>query len=136
MFGNNKPVPFENYYNGSLDIVKIFKTIQGEGPYAGTPAIFIRLGGCNLKCKFCDTEFDNYKNLSINTIINKVKVLAQDKIGLIVITGGEPLRQDIKELCDILIDENFQVQIETNASLYRDINKAVTIIASPKKYKW
>ncbi|MBT4989075.1 MAG: 7-carboxy-7-deazaguanine synthase QueE [Rickettsiales bacterium] len=134
MFGRNKPLTILNSYNNHLDIVNIFSTIQGEGPYVGTPAIFIRLGGCNLKCNFCDTEFDNYTNTHIDDIIKEVKSLSNNITKLIVITGGEPLRQDITELCELLLENKYTVQIETNGTIFRNLNKSVKIIVSPKNY--
>jgi 7-carboxy-7-deazaguanine synthase len=134
MFGKNKPLPIKQDYNNNLDVVNIFKTIQGEGAYAGTPAIFIRLGGCNLKCSFCDTEFDDFSNLHIDDILKQITELAANTIKLVVITGGEPLRQDISELCELLIQADFKVQIETNGTIYRELNQNVMIICSPKNY--
>ncbi len=134
MFGKNKPLPFQQNYNHHLDVVNIFKTIQGEGAYAGTPAIFIRLGGCNLKCSFCDTEFDSFKNLHIDNIIKQITALAANTIKLVVITGGEPLRQNIQELCELLLRADFKVQIETNGTIFRELNHNVMIICSPKNY--
>ena len=52
-----------------IDVQEIFPTLQGEGPFVGYPSVFIRLGGCNLACDFCDTEFDSYKNFSLEKII-------------------------------------------------------------------
>ena len=134
MFGKNKPLTMVQTYDHNLDIVNIFSTIQGEGPYAGVPAIFIRLGGCNLKCNFCDTEFDNFTKTKIDDILKEVSLLAGNITKLIIITGGEPLRQDITELCELLITQKFDVQIETNGTIYRNLNKAVTIITSPKNH--
>jgi len=129
MFGNNKILKPQNHDGDFLDVVEIFPTIQGEGPLVGVPAIFIRLGGCNLACDFCDTEFDEYKNLSLEEIIREVKTFSQK---LVVITGGEPLRQPIEKLCDELINLGYDVQIETNGTIFREINSKVTIICSPK----
>lgn len=135
MFGNNKILkPF--YNDGKiLDIVEIFLTIQGECIYAGTPAIFVRLGGCNLACKFCDTEFDNYKSLNIEKIISKIEILASQnkvKTKLVVITGGEPFRQNISLLCEKLVKNDYLVQIETNGTLFLKLPQEVKIICSPK----
>lgn len=137
MFGKNKILSAENHDGNSLKIVNIFKTFQGEGPYCGWPAIFIRLGGCNLSCDFCDTEFDDFVTLSLEKIIATTVSLAknqQQKLthNLIVITGGEPLRQPISKLCQKLIDLNFLVQIETNGTIFRQLPKEVKIICSPK----
>ena len=139
MFGNN-PILSPKKGNGDLlDIQEIFATFQGEGPFTGYPSIFIRLGGCNLACKFCDTEFDSYQEVALNNIIDKVKILSENNhkriYNLIVITGGEPFRQPISKLCQNLIDENFMVQIETNGTLYQDLPSQVNIICSPKSDK-
>ncbi|MBP9791674.1 MAG: 7-carboxy-7-deazaguanine synthase QueE [Rickettsiales bacterium] len=133
MFGRNiirKPL---KEYNGSFDVVEIFKTFQGEGPYTGHKSIFIRLGGCNLSCSFCDTEFDEFKAITLNDIIKEVKELAQnDEVRLVVITGGEPFIQHISFLCEKLIANRYKVQIETNGTLFRDVPKEVDIVCSPK----
>jgi len=131
MFGNNSKLPFEKGDGASLKIHSIFETIQGEGPYSGYQAIFIRLSGCNLACKFCDTDFDNYITLEIQDILKKINSFEQIK-PLIVITGGEPFRQNISPLCKLLIMHNFNVQIETNGTLYLDIPNEVELVCSPK----
>lgn len=120
-----------------LDVQEIFPTLQGEGPYVGWPAVFIRLGGCNLACEFCDTEFESYRNFSLQELLIEVQKLAKnsdDQIvrKLIVITGGEPFRQPIERLCAELVKLNFLVQIETNGTLFRELDPAVKIICSPK----
>jgi organic radical activating enzyme len=136
MFGNNPILPPKKGDGSKLDIQEIFSTFQGEGIFTGYPSVFIRLGGCNLACKFCDTEFDSYHEMKISDIINKVKKLAgnnrQRIYNLVVITGGEPFRQPISTLCKKLIAENFTVQIETNGTLYQKLPKKVNIVCSPK----
>lgn len=118
----------------SLEVEKIFLTIQGEGPYAGEPAVFIRLAGCNLKCLGCDTDYTSHREqMTMEAIYNKVKSLLP-RNRLVVITGGEPFRQNIKYLVRWLADSNYRVQIETNGSIYRpdfpfDL---ATIVCSPK----
>ena len=131
MYGNNPIRPPEKGDGKTLEVVNIFATLQGEGIYAGHPAIFIRLGGCNLACSFCDTEFETFKTMTIAKIIAQVETL-KAKQKLIVITGGEPLRQPIEKLCKNLIKLGFKVQIETNGTLYRELPKQVEIICSPK----
>jgi organic radical activating enzyme len=115
-----------------LQVKSIFATIQGEGPNVGTPAVFIRLGGCNLACEFCDTSFEDYTSMPLKEIIEKVDTLADKTIKLIVITGGEPTRQPIEALTIKLIEADYKVQIETNGMLYRDLPEEVEIICSPK----
>lgn len=137
MFGNNpkrKPV---NGSGDSLDIQSIFRTFQGEGIFVGYPSVFVRLGGCNLDCSFCDTEFENFSNKSIDQIIDQVNLLSGESNNykthnLIVITGGEPFRQPIEKLCDQLINLGYIVQIETNGTIFRDVHSDVKIICSPK----
>lgn len=136
MFGKNKILKAENHDGLKLDVVEIFSTLQGEGPYAGYPSVFVRLGGCNLACDFCDTEFDDFNNLEIDDILSQIQDLAKynDKIirKLVVITGGEPMRQPIEKLCEKLVNLGFLVQIETNGTLFRELPKEVKIICSPK----
>ena len=118
-----------------LFVQEIFLTIQGEGPYIGKPAYFIRLGGCNLACEFCDTEFESFTKMSLKEIIgeiDKINHSTKRQQKLVVITGGEPFRQPIEKLCECLIGLNYEVQIETNGTLYRRIHKDVKIVCSPK----
>jgi 7-carboxy-7-deazaguanine synthase len=136
MFGKNLIRAPKKGDGSILEIQEIFATFQGEGPFTGYPAIFIRLGGCNLACSFCDTEFDSFDEMLIDDIITTAKNLAGNEAkriyNLVVITGGEPLRQPIIKLCQKLLEENFQVQIETNGTLFQDLPIEVSIICSPK----
>lgn len=133
MKGNNPIRKPETGDGQSLAVQHIFPTLQGEGPFAGWPAVFVRLGGCNLACHFCDTEFESFKQMSLGEIIDQVKEYSSvGETKLIVITGGEPLRQNIAPLCERLIEEGFKVQIETNGTLRRDLPKGVDIVCSPK----
>lgn len=130
----------------SLLIHSIFYTIQGEGPFAGTPAVFIRLAGCNLRCPGCDTEYTQGANWQyVNTIIEMVTNLLfikqennmHEPGSLVVITGGEPFRQPIELLVKTLIYEGFKVQIETNGTLFRELHWCanLTVVCSPKTGK-
>src|SRR3989338_10974174 len=131
MFGKNKILKPENGDGLKLKVQEIFATFQGEGPYVGYPSVFVRLGGCNLTCDFCDTEFDDFVEFTLDEIIAKIILLAKN-CELIVISGGEPLRQPIAPLCQKLIDCGFLVQIETNGTIFRKIPRQVKIICSPK----
>lgn len=120
-----------------LLVQSIFHTLQGEGPNVGVPSVFLRFGGCNLACSFCDTEFEDFKERQLDDIIAEINKLAINAKGrrttnLVVITGGEPLRQPITLLCEMLIQDGYKVQIETNGTLMRDIPDEVEIICSPK----
>ena len=137
MLGDNPKRPPEKGDGSILQVKHIFKTLQGEGPNVGVPAVFIRLGGCNLACSFCDTDFEDYQPLELSEIIKTTEELSlnsnkERSINLVVITGGEPFRQQINPLCMKLLSLNYKVQIETNGTIYRDIPKSVEIICSPK----
>lgn len=140
MFGQNPKRGILKGDGTELQVQSIFKTIQGEGIFVGIPAIFIRLGGCNLACDFCDTEFEDFKTIKIDNILSKVNLMAlnsknKQSVKLIVITGGEPMRQPIELLCQELLEQGFKVQIETNGTLYRSLSDEVSIICSPKAGK-
>ncbi len=137
MKGKNQPRSVVTGDGSILQIQEIFASFQGEGIYAGTPAIFVRLGGCNLTCNFCDTEFESFSEKNINEIITEVVELSLNKErkkvrNLVIITGGEPLRQPIERLCEELLLKDFAIQIETNGSIYRKLNNKISVICSPK----
>lgn len=128
MYGKN-PIMKQDLCDAgrSLRVVKgsPFYTIQGEGPFAGHPAVFVRLHGCNLRCWFCDTEFSDPNDPEIQTVrlarlvYDEIK-LNHRKCNLVVITGGEPLRQDIRPFVRMLLDAGYAVQIETAGTLWLD----------------
>ncbi len=137
MYGNNPKRPPEAGDGSTLNVVEIFPTLQGEGPFAGHPAVFVRLGGCNLACDFCDTEFETFAPTPLQVLLQAISTLAVPEGGtraydLVVITGGEPLRQNIAPLCEALLRAGFRVQIETNGTLWRPLPEGVHIICSPK----
>lgn len=116
-----------------VDIVgEPWLTIQGEGPLWGRPAVFIRTAGCNLDCPLCDTDYTSNRKLwSIPQIVDYV--LALRKNCLVVITGGEPLRQNLGPLIKQLLICRFQVQIETNGTYWDTIPwDKITTVCSPK----
>lgn len=131
MFGQNPIRKPEKGDGSTLEVKEIFPTIQGEGPFAGEPAVFIRLAGCNLACTFCDTEFENGEYSSVEVILEAIQAM-RGKRKLVVITGGEPFRQPIEKLCETLLEAGLTVQIETNGTLYRPLPDAVSIVCSPK----
>ena len=117
-----------------LQVQSIFTTIQGEGPFSGIPAIFIRLGGCNLQCPFCDTDYtSSIATLSLEDILDRV---LPEKPILVVITGGEPFRQNLSGLVAALLRAGKKVQIETNGTLYQDLPyNLIAVVCSPKTGK-
>jgi 7-carboxy-7-deazaguanine synthase len=142
---NQQPVE-KRVRSTQLDVHSIFATIQGEGPFCGTPAVFIRLAGCNLQCPSCDTDYTSTrKKSSADEIVIAIRALSL--VGLVVITGGEPFRQEITTLLQKLCDAGYYVQIETNGTLSPDINSlhlfntmidqrtGVYVVCSPKTGK-
>ena len=135
---NQKPQKLIIDPTGVLELHSIFPTIQGEGIFAGAPATFVRLGGCNLKCPMCDTEYtDGVQKVRPQYILDRVEELTAPN-RLVVITGGEPFRQNLNPLVSMLILNNFTVQIETNGTLAPTIEHSVLvsthlkIVCSPK----
>jgi 7-carboxy-7-deazaguanine synthase len=122
-----------------LDVFKVWPTIQGEGPYAGKPAVFVRLAGCNLQCPLCDTDYTSTRRkYSLFGLANKVDSVSAQEAGLpiklVVITGGEPFRQKLAPLVQELYRRDYIVQIETNGTLYEEKfpHDQVTLVCSPK----
>jgi 7-carboxy-7-deazaguanine synthase len=141
MFGKNQKLRPEYGEGKILKVTSIFGTFQGEGPYTGYPSLFIRLSGCNLACSFCDTEFDAYEEMAVEEIIRRAyeafQNFAEKEIAdvkpLVVITGGEPMRQNISFLCKEFIEMGHMVQVESNGTLIcPDLPKEVQIVCSPK----
>jgi 7-carboxy-7-deazaguanine synthase len=118
-----------------LPIMEHFYTIQGEGFHQGRAAYFIRLGGCDVGCVWCDVKdsWDAAKHpmIAINTLVNEVKATAAK---LVVITGGEPLMHNLNELTRALQQAGLETNIETSgsSSLSGSWN---WICLSPKKFK-
>ncbi len=99
-----------------LQITEIYKSIQGESSFVGWPCTFIRLTGCPLRCRWCDTAygFTGGDALSIPEIIDRVETL---KCNLVELTGGEPLAQvESLTLMNQLIEKGYRVLIETGGS--------------------
>ena len=103
-----------------MKINEIFYSLQGEGRWAGTPAIFIRLSGCNLKCDFCDTKHQEYKEYTIDEILREIAPYAPCKH--IVITGGEPGLQLTEAFVEILHHYGFYIAVETNGTYLLPLN--------------
>lgn len=118
-----------------LPVMEAFYTLQGEGFHAGRAAYFIRLGGCDVGCVWCDVkdswDASVHPRFTIEQIIDEAK---QFKGRLAVITGGEPLMYNLDELTTALKEAGFQTNIETSGahpmSGYWD-----WVCFSPKKFK-
>lgn len=101
---------------------EIFSSIDGEGLRTGELATFIRLAGCNLRCRYCDTEYALENNSGIEMSVKEIlKEIKKYKNRNITLTGGEPLtHKGISELIEELIKNNYLVNIETNGSINID----------------
>jgi organic radical activating enzyme len=156
MFGTNEIIGkkyFKDAPADSLFVTSMFFTLQGEGPYAGQPALFIRLAKCNLDCSFCDTYFDDGDWLTFDQLENKIHVAINDfwsKQGkatpawasngvsgypgvVLVMTGGEPLLQEnISAFMQKQLPRFKAVQVESNGIPETEVPAGVTLVCSPK----
>lgn len=124
-----------NTQQGMLPVMEAFYTLQGEGFHQGKAAYFIRLGGCDVGCFWCDVkeswDAEKHPLKSIEEIVGEAKKIPAR---LAVITGGEPLLHDLTELTAALKSEGFQTNIETSGSSpLRGLWDWICL--SPKKFK-
>jgi len=100
-----------------MQIIEIFKSLQGESSYAGVPCVFVRLAGCNLRCVWCDSEytFKGGSRMSLEEVMQEVQRLSP-KGGLVELTGGEPLLQEREAvlLMERLMAGGYKVLLETS----------------------
>jgi 7-carboxy-7-deazaguanine synthase len=156
MFGTNEIIGkkyFKDAPADSLFVTSMFFTLQGEGPYAGLPALFIRLAKCNLDCSFCDTFFDDGDWMTFDQIESKMYSAINDYWNnqsktspawavngmndypgvVLVMTGGEPLLQDnISAFMSRQLQHFKAVQVESNGIPVTDVPQGVTLVCSPK----
>ena len=115
-----------------------FYTLQGEGFHQGRAAYFVRLGGCDVGCVWCDVkeswDADAHPQMSIDEIVNTVITNTQGNKGLVVITGGEPLMHNLDELTAALQSAGYETNIETSGSSPMSGNWN-WVCLSPKKFK-
>ena len=98
--------------NPQYRIVEIFESLQGEGWNTGMPAVFVRLGKCNLACDWCDTDYLKFGMMSLSDILGRLKTYTARNI---IITGGEPtIQPHLDTLLDALKAEGYFLCIETN----------------------
>lgn len=119
----------------TLPVMEHFYTLQGEGFHAGRAAYFIRLGGCNVGCVWCDVkeswDADRHPQLSIDFLVDTIR---RTPARIVVITGGEPLLHDLTGLTDALRKNNFKTHMETSGSAPLS-GTWDWITLSPKKFK-
>ncbi len=114
-----------------MRINEIFYSIQGEGRYTGTPAVFVRFAGCNLRCPFCDTEFESYTEMTEDEIVAEVRRYPTLHV---ILTGGEPTLQITSSLLNKLNSEECRrmVHIETNGTHQLPDGPIHWVTCSPK----
>lgn len=120
-----------------MRVVEIFRSIQGEGPLIGTPCVFIRLAGCNLRCVYCDTKYawEGGTEIDVGELVRRVLELRSGE--WVTITGGEPFLQRLDELEELLrrLKTWFRIAVETNATIAvpsTTLNYVDLVVASPK----
>lgn len=107
-----------------LRINEIFWSFQGEGLRVGVPSIFLRLAGCSLQCVYCDTKYawDRGRSMSLSEILREIdKHKEKYRASQVVITGGEPLEQDLTDLVAALKNRDYFIAIETNGVKYAEL---------------
>jgi len=126
-----------------IRLVEIFRSIQGEGLFIGSPAVFVRTHGCNLQCPFCDTKYswftnlgEGYREVDDNQLWNEINDIRQ-KRDIVVFTGGEPmLWQD--QLVNVIKRLPMVSHVETNGTVIPtpEMRKHVThFVVSPKEWE-
>jgi len=118
-----------------MRVAEVFASIQGEGKLMGTPSVFVRLSGCNLRCAWCDTPYASWQpegpDLTIEQIVDQVDALMGSG-SHVVLTGGEPLiMPQVAELCEALKQRPWHLTVETAATLYKPLKLDLASL-SPK----
>lgn len=116
-----------------LQLAEIFYSVQGEGTWTGTPAVFVRLAGCNLSCAFCDTDYALKFFASVEEIVARVRAEGAN-CPMVILTGGEPLAQaETRALIDALRADGRRVHIESNGTMATELPPDVWLTVSPKE---
>ena len=116
-----------------IALAETFYSVQGEGTWTGTPAVFVRLAGCHLNCRFCDTDYSLKEFASVEQIVARVRELG-GACPMVILTGGEPLAQrETSRLIDALRSDGRRVHIESNGSIAVDLADDVWLTVSPKE---
>jgi len=117
-----------------LPLMEAFYTLQGEGYHKGSAAFFIRIGGCDVGCHWCDVKESWDANLHPPTPIEHIVTQAKQYSDTVVVTGGEPLMWNMNPLCEALHEQGMQVHIETSGA-YALTGTWDWFCLSPKKNK-
>ncbi|MCR5364120.1 MAG: 7-carboxy-7-deazaguanine synthase QueE [Bacteroidales bacterium] len=112
---------------------EIFYSLQGEGFWTGTPAVFLRFSGCNLRCPFCDTDFTHAQQMDADQILAAIAA-AGKACKHVIVTGGEPALQLDQALVDRLHEEGYTIHIETNGT--KPLPSGIDWITCSPKQDW
>lgn len=116
-------------------VMEYFYSIQGEGVYTGQPAFFVRLGGCDVGCVWCDVkdswDADKHPKKSIEFLVHEAK---KHPSRILILTGGEPAMYDLSLITQAFKKEGFRVHIETSGA-YELVGDFDWVTFSPKKFK-
>jgi 7-carboxy-7-deazaguanine synthase len=107
----------------SLPVNELFRSLQGEGKLAGTPSVFVRTSGCNLRCWFCDSYHTSWEPTGAQVTLEEIvdTVESFEAADHVVLTGGEPLvHEECVTLLEELSDRGYHTTVETNGTIYRD----------------
>lgn len=116
-----------------MKLNEIFYSLQGEGLWTGTPAVFVRTAGCNLACRFCDTDYSYKFDASVDEVIARIEQAGQG-CRFVVLTGGEPtLQRESEALIRRLLELSHEVHIESNGTTFIELPPAVWLTVSPKE---
>lgn len=125
----------ETEIDQTLPVMEMFYSIQGEGFYSGRPAVFIRLGGCDVGCHWCDVkESWNAEDHERKSIFEILQYVHSTQTEFVVITGGEPAMYDLKILTSKLSEDGIEIAIETSG-VYPLTGNFDWVCFSPKKFK-
>ena len=111
------------------NIVEIFHSVQGEGHRSGIPHVFIRFGTCNLRCEWCDTDFDTYSEMNAIDILGEVMKFQCKNV---IFTGGEPMLQNLWPLHRLFKNRGYSLSIESNGTIEIPDGLVDWITISPK----
>lgn len=124
----------------TFPVVEIFgPTIQGEGPLIGVPTMFVRFGGCDYRCSWCDTLYavlpeevrKNSTQMTVEQIVGSIDI-GRRYCEWVTLSGGNPLLHDLEELVDQLRKDGWRVAVETQGTVYHEWVQNTLLIVSPK----
>jgi 7-carboxy-7-deazaguanine synthase len=119
----------------AFPVMEYFYSVQGEGKFAGTPAFFIRFGGCDVGCVWCDVkdswDAEKHPKMTIEELLSEAQ---KHPTKTIILTGGEPAMYDLSELTTVFKKAGYQLHIETSGA-YPLQGRFDWVTFSPKKFK-